>query len=302
MAVRFEIHLMKESGWIRLWRHVRAAAVGAYRHDCLGIAKGAAYSALLSFFPVLTTIAALLVQARAETISHTIAAFLYEVVPPGAEDVVRNLFLAHGQRPKSLLVFSILLSAWAGSGATITLMQGFDAIYEVSTKRSVLRERGRAILLVFTAVLPLWGASALIVLGQRVERSIFSALVGPSPGDPDLAGWVLFLGQVLRYGIAFGTVIMVHALVYYLGPNRKMKFHPVFPGAALATLFWLLATMGFAWYVRHLVNYNVLYGGVGAGLALLVWMYVLAVVSLYGCEFNAVRERSAGQSIARPLA
>ncbi len=300
MAVRFEIHLMKESGWIRLWRRLRLAAAGAYRHDCLGVAKGAAYSALLSFFPVLTTIAALLVQARADSISHTIAAFLYEVVPPGAEDVVRNLFLVHGQRPKSLLVFSILLSAWAGSGATISLMQGFDAIYEVHTKRSVLRERGRAILLVFTAVLPLWAASAMIVFGQRVERSIFTALA-PSPEDPDLAGWMLLLGQVLRYAIAFGTVIMVHALVYYLGPNRKMKFHPVFPGAVLATFFWLLATMGFAWYVRHLVNYNVLYGGVGAGLALLVWMYVLAVVSLYGCEFNAVRERSTGQSIARPL-
>lgn len=292
MAVRFEIHLMKESGWVRLWRNLRAAAIGAYRHDCLGIAKGAAYSALLSFFPVLTTIAALLVQARAESISHTIAAFLYEVVPPGAEDVVRDLFLVHGQRPKSLLVFSILLSAWAGSGATITLMQGFDAIYEVVTKRGVLQERGRAILLVFTAVLPLWAASGLIVFGQRVERSVFSALA--SPNDPDVAGWELLLGQALRYAIAFGTVVMVHALVYYLGPNRKMKFRPVFPGATLATLIWLLATMGFAWYVRHLVNYNVLYGGVGAGLALLVWMYVLAVVSLYGCEFNAVRERGTG--------
>ncbi len=290
MAVRFEIHLMRESGWVRLGQNLRAAAVGAYRHDCLGIAKGAAYSALLSFFPVLTTVAALLVQARAESISHTIAAFLYEVVPPGAEDVVRNLFLVHGQRPKSLLVFSILLSAWAGSGATITLMQGFDAIYEIATKRGVLQERGRAILLVFTAVLPLWAASGLIVFGQRVERAVFSALA--SPNDPDLMGWVLFLGQMLRYGIAFGTVIMVHALVYYFGPNRKMKFRPVLPGATLATLFWLLATMGFAWYVRHLVNYNVLYGGVGAGLALLVWMYVLAVVSLYGCEFNAVREHN----------
>ena len=65
----------------------------------------------------------------------------------------------------------------------------------------------------------------------------------------------------------------------------------VFPGAALATLLWLLATVAFAWYVRHVANYNVLYGGVGAGLALLVWMYVLAVINLFGCEFNAARER-----------
>jgi membrane protein len=59
----------------------------------------------------------------------------------------------------------------------------------------------------------------------------------------------------------------------------------------LATLLWLLATLVFGWYVSYVANYNVLYGSVGAGLALLVWMYVLSVIVLFGCEFNAVREK-----------
>ncbi len=282
----FRLHLMEESYWIRLWRRMRKAAIGTYRHDCLGIAKGAAYSALLSFFPMLTTIAALLVQARAEFVTHTIVSFLYEVVPPGTEDVIRELFLVRGSRPQWLLVTAVLLSTWAGSGATITLMQGFDAIYEITQKRTFLVERGRAILLVFTTALPLWGASGLVVFGERIERSVISNL-----GGGDLTGWVYLAGQTLRYGVAFGTVVMVHAFIFYLGPNRKMQLRTVFPGAALATLLWLVATLGFAWYVRHLVNYNVLYGSVGAGLALLVWMYLLAVISLYGCEFNAAREQ-----------
>jgi membrane protein len=87
-------------------------------------------------------------------------------------------------------------------------------------------------------------------------------------------------------------VVLITALVYYFAPNRKQTFRTVFPGAALATLLWLLATAAFAWYVRHIANYNVLYGSVGAGLALLVWMYMLAVINLFGCEFNAARERS----------
>ena len=286
----FRLHLLEESYWIRLWRVVRQAAIGAYRHDCLGIAKGAAYSGLLSFFPVMTTVATLLVQARAESIAHTIAAFLYEVVPPGTEEVVRDLFLVHGSRPQWLLVTAVLLSAWAGSGATITLMHGFDAIYEVAVPTTFLRERGRAILLVFTTAVPLWAASSLVVFGERIERGVFQHMRGSTDGM-DLTGWVFLAGQVLRYGFAFGTVVMVHASIYYLGTNRKMTLRKVFPGAALATLLWLLATLGFAWYVRHLVNYNVLYGSVGAGLALLVWMYLLAVISLYGCEFNAAGER-----------
>ena len=51
--------------------------------------------------------------------------------------------------------------------------------------------------------------------------------------------------------------------------------------------------MGFGWYVRNIGNYNVMYGSVGAGIALLVWMYLMAVTALIGCEFNAEFERSA---------
>jgi len=59
----------------------------------------------------------------------------------------------------------------------------------------------------------------------------------------------------------------------------------------LATVLWSLATSGFALYVRHIANYNVVYGSLGAVIALLVWMYLLAVIALFGCEYNAVRER-----------
>jgi membrane protein len=246
--------------------------------------------ALLSFFPVLTTVATLLVEARAESVSRTIARFLYRVVPPGTEDVVRDLFLVHGQRPKWLLVGAVILAAWAASGAMISLMEGFNHIYHIPSDRPFLRQRGVALLLVLISVIPLWSASALIVFGTRVERAWTSWLL-LRPYDADLSGWVLLAGQVLRYGVAFGTVALVTALVYYFGPNRKQTLRMVFPGAVLVTLLWLMATAAFAWYVRHVANYNVLYGGVGAGLALLVWMYVLAVINLFGCEFNAARER-----------
>jgi membrane protein len=55
----------------------------------------------------------------------------------------------------------------------------------------------------------------------------------------------------------------------------------------------LLTTSGFGWYVRNIAKYNVMYGSVGAGIALLVWMYLLAAIALIGCEFNAEYERSA---------
>ena len=87
------------------------------------------------------------------------------------------------------------------------------------------------------------------------------------------------------------ATVSVTAMLYYFGPYRPQRWRFVWPGAILATVLWLGATTGFAWYTRNIAHYNVMYGSVGAGIALLVWMYVLAFVALVGCEFNAQYER-----------
>src|SRR5690348_13809909 len=80
------------------WHALKSAGNGLYKNGSFSTAKGAAYSGLLSFFPVLTTLAAIMVQARTASVARTISSFLYEVVPPGTEDVVRGLF-DRGTRP-----------------------------------------------------------------------------------------------------------------------------------------------------------------------------------------------------------
>lgn len=110
------IHLPLRSAPVRFWRLLQLSMLAAYHDNCFGIAKGAAYSGLLAFFPVLTTLAALLVQANAAQVARTIAAFLYEVVPPGAEDLVQRLFVVQGAKPALLLVSAAVVAAWAASG------------------------------------------------------------------------------------------------------------------------------------------------------------------------------------------
>jgi membrane protein len=284
------LHMFQSGVVARLWTLLGLASAGVYRDGGLSIAKGVAYSGLLSFFPILTTLAAILVQVRADEVSRTIARLLYDVVPPGTDEVVKMLFVVHGQRPTLLLVSAIALATWAASGAIISLMEGFRAVYHTPDTRSFVRERLLAMGLVFTSSLPVLGASALIVFGKRVENSAVE-WIGLTGADADLKGWVLLGGMVLRFVVAFGAIVLAAVVLYYVGPERKQRFRQVVPGAMLATVLWLLATLAFGWYVRHVVNYNVLYGGVGAGLALLVWMYVLAVILLLGCEYNAEREK-----------
>jgi membrane protein len=144
--------------------------------------------------------------------------------------------------------------------------------------------------MVFMAAGPLVGASALLVFGTQVENLVLGWLSVDPVLNP-VAGLWEFLSRVMRYLISLGAVISITATLYYFGPYRKQRWSAVWPGALLATLLWFGTTLGFGWYVRHMANYNVMYGSLGTGIALLVWMYLISLIAILGSEFNAECER-----------
>jgi membrane protein len=273
-----------------LWL-LQRSVIAAFDDNCLGIAKGAAYSALLSFFPVLTSAAAVLVQTRASFVSGLLESVLKDIVPPGSEDLVVQQFRVTGARPLLLLIVAAAISLWAASGVIKSLIEGFHAAYRVPRDRGIVRGSAVAIALVLLASVPLLAASVLVLFGGQIESVAMAWIKGASLLTPLTGAWEI-LSRVARYGLAFVTTVAVTALLYYFAPHRRQRWRYVWPGAILATLFWLGATSGFAWYVRNIGHYNVMYGSVGAGIALLVWMYVLAIIALIGCEFNAEYERA----------
>ena len=128
---------------------------------------------------------------------------------------------------------------------------------------------------------------------DRAEQLVLRWLGVIQAGEEVRAG-VALVARLGRYAIAIGTNVVVAATLYHLGPNRPQKWRLVLPGAWVSTLLWLASTLGFAWYVRNISGYNVLYGSIAAVIALLVWMYLLSVIALIGCEFNAEYERIRG--------
>ncbi len=285
------IYIMQPGYWGRVWWQLQTAAVALFDDGCLGIAKGVAYSALLSFFPVLTSLATVLVQAQLVDVSPIISKLLTEALPPGTENLVLSHFVAQGKQPKWLIVVAVILSAWAASGAVLSLMEGFQAVYRIPTGRSFLKARGVALLIVFSAAIPVIGASTLILLGQRVEQNalLWLKLI---PEGASWTGPVASIAIILRYVLAFAAIVTASIITYYFGPNRRQSLARVWPGAVLSTILWLAATIIFAWYVRNIANYNVMYGSIGAVIALLVWQYVLAIIAFMGCEYNAIREKT----------
>ena len=270
---------------------LRRTFLSAFDDGCFEIAKGAAYSALLSFFPVLTSAATILVQTRAEFVSRTFEDFLSQIVPPGTQDLVVHQFRITGERPFGLLVIAGLVSLWAASGVIKSLISGFQAAYRVPRNRGFLSHSGVAMALVLFSFVPIAAASTLVLFGGQIEGVVLNWL----KVDPFLTPFAWFwelLSRLARYVLAFVTTVAVTTTLYYFGPNRKQRWKYMWPGAALATILWMFATLGFAWYVRNIARYNVMYGSVGAGIALLVWMYLISAIALLGCEFNAEYERS----------
>ncbi len=296
--------IIVEPGFVprNLWL-LRRAFAAAYEDNCFGIAKGVAYSLLLSLFPILTTLTAILFEVNAQSVVHVIAEFAREVLPPGTEDLVLSRLRERTGRSVSLPLASIGLSLWAGSGAMASLLEGFQAAYRIPSGRPVLQQRGMAIFLVVTAAVPVLAASTLLIFGNRIEAALIHEIGIEEISRPLSAFW-----KMAQYALAVGATTLVTGLLYFFGPNNRPeppqvkdklgpRFLRVWPGALLATILWLLATSAFALYVEHLANYNIFYGSMGTVVILLIWLYLLACIILLGCEFNAERERVASLSI-----
>ena len=277
---------------------LRRAFIAAYEDNCFSIAKGAAYSFLLSLFPVLTTLSSALILANARSVVAVITTFVQQFAPPGAEDILLSRLREQVHKPIPFSLLAVGLSLWAGSGAMISLMEGFQAAYRIPSGRPFLKQRAMAVFLVVVTAFPVVGASSLILFGNRGEAAFIHWI-----GISEIGGSVEILWRIARYALAFCTTTFVTGLLFYFGPNHRPepgycdklfghRFMRVWPGAFLSTVLWMLATAGFALYVSH-ANYNFYYGSIGTVIVLLIWLYLIACIALIGCEFNAERERIA---------
>jgi membrane protein len=197
-----------------------------------------------------------------------------------------------GARPPGILIGAGLVSLWAASGVIKSLIEGFQAAYRVPRNRGILRQSLLAMSLVLLSAAPLVFASLLLLFGGEVERVVLQWMSVDRFLNPLEGVWAV-ASRAARYVLAFATTVTVTSTLYYFGPNRRQRWQYVWRGAILATVLWFFTTLGFAWYVRHLAGYNVMYGSIGTGIALLVWMYLVSLIALIGCEFNAEYERSA---------
>jgi len=267
---------------LRFLRLLRLAFWRAFQHDAFAIAKASAYSSILTFFPLLLVVGSVLAASPIpDAYLREVSYALSRILPAGSGTVLSYLRNAT-HRPIGLLTTASLITWWTASGVIISWMEGFRRSYELPKTWGLLKERGIAFSLVVLAGIPLMFATILVVLGSSIETRILFAM-GHAFGP-----FILLMWTAIRWLIATLTSIAVISLIYHNAVPRTQPWHSVLPGATLATVLWFLCTALFGWYLRHYADYSVIYGSLGVGIALLVWMYNISLVILVGAEFNAM--------------
>jgi membrane protein len=268
---------------LRFLRLLRLALWRGFEHDIFIVARAAAYYSILTFFPALMVVASILAT------SHNTQAFLEEVaraaqaILPRANAQSVQAYLERPQdRPFGILVSASLITLFAASGVVVSWMEGFCNAYHMQRSWGVLKERLIALLLVIASFIPMTVATILVAFGNQVEDWMVSHLV------TELGPVILLLWTLGRWLISMLTSIAVLALIYHFGLPRWQQWYRVLPGATLATVVWFASTKVFGWYVTKYATYSLIYGPLGAAIALLVWMYIVSLVVLVGAEFNAL--------------
>jgi len=263
-------------------RLLRLAFWRAFQHDAFAVAKASAYSSILTFFPGLLVVGTVLAAShKTEAYLREISYALGRILPAGSGTAVAYL-KGTTQRPLNLLLTTSLLTLWTASGVMISWMEGFRNAYQLPKTWGLIKERLIAFSLVILAGIPMTFSTVLVAFGSRIETRILFHI------GHEFGPFVLLMWTAIRWGIATLTSIAVIALIYHNAVPRTQPWHSVLPGATLATGMWFGATLLFGWYINNYADYSIIYGSLGVGIALLVWMYMVSLVVLVGAEFNAM--------------
>ena len=244
--------------------------------NCQYIAGAISFYTLFAVFPLILAIASILayVGPRSEEEKLELARDISEVIPVSNEYVSETV---EGMVRARLItgIASLLVVLWASSAAFGAIRKGINAAWGITKPRPFLKERMIDVALVLGA-----GMIMLSVLfsgpAVSVSREIANELAPESQLSSDLI-WRM-IADLLSPAASF----LAFLVLYRFLPNAEVRLRDVWPGALLASIAFEGLKLAFVWYVSKYTPYNLVYGSVGAILALLTWVYLSAIIVLSG--------------------
>ena len=257
--------------------------------DCLGISAQLAYYFALALFPALLFIVALASYLPYDVVNDAVAA-LAPIAPQEVLTIIRKQLesIVTGEAT-GLLTIGILGALWSSSGAMTSIVSALNTAYDIPETRPWWKVRLVAIGLTIALVIFVLFSFTLVVAGPDAGRYLTEWL-----GLPNFLDTVW---RLVRWPLVFILATGGIAIVYYYAPNAEQDWVWVTPGSIVATLFWIVFSMGFRFYVTRVGDLAATYGALAGAAILLLWLYLSGLALLIGGELNSEIEHAANPGL-----
>jgi membrane protein len=249
-------------------------------------AAALAFYSMLAIFPTAIFALSLLPYLPIPDLQRAIFDLLGELMPREAaqlfNDTVHKIV---SERHTGLLSFGLLFGVWSATSGVLATLEQLDVVRREEHRRSSLRARGRAFLLLIPLSLLIVTTFGLVIFGGVLQAWIGGAL-----------GWspvLIACFATFRWVVITAAILATIAFMYRVGPTRSRPFRLFSPGAIFATLWLMLISFAFRFYVNEFGSYDAVYGSLGAAIALLVWLFVAAWMFLMGAAIDELAREPA---------
>ncbi len=262
---------------------IKHALAGTYgdvlRNHTLQMAAALSYYFVLSLFPSLILLSAIVAYLPVPNLFDQALSMMARFLPPDSMGLVRRV-LSDVITPNrgTFLSFGILGTLWTASGGFAAAIEALDIAYDVEDDRPFWKTRPLAVGLALVT-----GALMLVALSVMIVGPRFGEWLA---GRVHLSYLFVVLWPYIHWSIAIGFTILAVEVLYFLAPNVKQRFLATVPGAILAVGCWLALSYLLGLYFRHFATFNKTYGTLGAGIALMTWLYWTGFAMLVGAELN----------------
>jgi membrane protein len=261
--------------------------VSEFRADNLtDWAAALTYYAILSIFPALIVLVSILGLAG-DSATNAVLDNINELGPGPAQDIISGAIkqIAASQGTAGVaFALGLVAALWSASGYVGAFSRASNVIYET--------EEGRP----FWKLRPLQIGMTLVLLLLVALSAIAVVISGPLASEVGklfgIEGTAVTVFNIVKWPVIVLVVITMLAILYYGAPNvRHPGFRWITPGGILAVVLWILASIGFAFYVANFGSYNKTYGSLAGVIVFLVWLWISNVAVLLGAQMNSELER-----------
>jgi membrane protein len=256
----------------------------ANKDNVLGLAAQLAFYFLLALVPALVFMVALLSFLPGEMLKSMVDA-LAAFAPPAVVEIVQAQLadLAEGGHT-GLLTFGLAMALWSSSAAMVSIIDSLNRAYDIDEERPFWKVRLTAIGLTLALAIFIIVAFGLVMFGPMLAEQLAAQL---GLGAAFEWGW-----KILQWPVVFVLIVIAVGLLYYFAPNAEQDWEWVTPGAVVATVLWIVASLGFRFYLGNFADYNETYGALGGVIVLMLWFYISGLAMVFGAEMNAEIEHA----------